>query len=165
MLISAYIFFSRRFSSSRALIWLIIDASIPPYLEPAICKIRPCSSRAPGIARELEHHPSAWRRMRQYLRFPKSARLHHNRLDQKNRENSPFEARCLAGDYLTSCPINRSRPLRRIERSTGELPSPTTSSPSYPVFWLACPFIFNKATIIGPSENSPRSVRRVRSRR
>src|SRR5690606_24264506 len=32
MLISAYIFFSRRFSSSRAFIWLIIDASMPPYL-------------------------------------------------------------------------------------------------------------------------------------
>ena len=32
MLSSAYIFFSRRFSSSRAFIWLIIDASMPPYL-------------------------------------------------------------------------------------------------------------------------------------
>jgi hypothetical protein len=31
MLISVYIFFSRRFSSSKAFIWLIIDASIPPY--------------------------------------------------------------------------------------------------------------------------------------
>lgn len=33
MLISAYIFFSRRFSSSRAFIWLIIEASMPPYFE------------------------------------------------------------------------------------------------------------------------------------
>src|SRR5690606_21394184 len=32
MLISAYIFFNRRFSSSRDFIWLIIEASMPPYL-------------------------------------------------------------------------------------------------------------------------------------
>src|SRR5690606_11911358 len=31
MLKSAYIRFNRRFSSSRAFIWLIIEASIPPY--------------------------------------------------------------------------------------------------------------------------------------
>lgn len=37
--------------------------------------------------------------------------------------------------------------------------------PPYPALVCARPFTFNKAMIIGPSENSPRSDRRVRSRK
>ena len=62
MLISAYIFFSRRFSSSIAFIWLIIDTSMPPYLERHLQKealLIPCSRHNSGTGKP----PSAWRRI------------------------------------------------------------------------------------------------------
>lgn len=43
--------------------------------------------------------------------------------------------------------------------------SPAPCSQPYPAFKILWPLTFNKAIIIGPRENSPRSVRRVRSRR
>ncbi len=68
MLISAYIFFRRRLlrraidsldqllfrlRSSRAFIWLIIEASMPPYWI-AICRMTQCSFHVPGITRVQE---------------------------------------------------------------------------------------------------------------
>jgi hypothetical protein len=62
MIISAYIFFSRRFPSSRAFIWRIIEASMPPYFERHLQKLAvliPCSRHNSGTGMP----PSAWRRI------------------------------------------------------------------------------------------------------
>lgn len=59
MLLSAYIFFSRRFLSSRAFIWLVIDASMLPYLDRHLYKdavLIPRSRQSSGTGTP----PSAW---------------------------------------------------------------------------------------------------------